>query len=262
VAKALHDASQRKEKPFVALDCSSIPETLIESELFGHEKGSFTDAKESRQGIFEVAQDGTLFLDEIESLSLVVQAKLLRVLQERTFRRIGGRSDLNFAARIVSATNENLEKLVEAGKFRRDLFYRFAVLPIEIPPLRERREDLPELVSFLLRNRQSSQKITPEAMNVLINYEWQGNVRELENVISYISALGDETIKPEDLPLKVSTIDATKTDFQTLAKLEKQHILQVFESTNRNRVKTANILGIDRRTLFNKLKQFGISENE
>jgi two-component system, NtrC family, response regulator PilR len=264
VARALHETSHRNAKPFVALDCSSIPETLIESELFGHEKGSFTGANETRKGLFEIAEDGTLFLDEIESLSLAVQTKLLRVLQERSFRRVGGRSDLRFSARVLSATNQDLEKLIETGAFRRDLYYRFAVLPINVPPLRERREDIPELVCFLLKNRGNGNlKISNEAMQILINHDWQGNVRELENVISYISALGGEFAAAEDLPILSAKIKPKTLNQENLplAELEKNHILRVFESSGRNRVQTAKLLGIDRRTLYNKLRQFGIDEN-
>ena len=201
VARALHEASPRKNKPFVALDCSSIPETLIESELFGHEKGSFTGANETRKGLVETAEEGTLFLDEIEGLSLAVQAKLLRVLQERNFRRVGGRKNLRFSARVVSATNQNLEKLIEEGTFRRDLYYRFAVIPLFLPPLRERKEDIPELAEYLLRKRKTKiPKISAEAMDALIKHSWQGNIRELENVLSYANALGGETIEITDLP--------------------------------------------------------------
>ena len=263
VARALHETGARKSKPFVALDCSSIPETLIESELFGHEKGSFTGATETRQGLFETAADGTLFLDEIESLSLAVQAKLLRVLQERSFRRVGGRRDLKFSARVVSATNQHLEKLIDEAKFRRDLYYRFAVLPVNVPPLRERREDIPELVNFLLKNRgENNLKISVEAMQALINHDWQGNVRELENVISYISALGGEFVTADDLPIFSPKSRAQNPNAESipLAELEKRHILRIFESTGRNRVQTAKLLGIDRRTLYNKLRQFGIAD--
>lgn len=264
VARALHETSPRKSKPFVALDCSSIPETLIESELFGHEKGSFTGANEMRRGLFEVAADGTLFLDEIESLSPAVQAKLLRVLQERAFRRVGGRKDLKFSARVVSATNQDLEKLLEKGVFRRDLYYRFAVLPIIVPPLRARREDIPELVNFLLKNRVAhAPKISVEAMQILLEHDWQGNVRELENVISYVSALGGDYVTADDLPILSAKAKPQNADFENLplAELEKNHILQVFERAHRNRVQTAKLLGIDRRTLYNKLRQFGIDEN-
>lgn len=259
VAKALHETSPRKAKPFVALDCSSIPETLIESELFGHEKGSFTGASEMRKGLIETAEDGTLFLDEIESLSLAVQAKLLRVLQERNFRRVGGRKDLKFSARIISATNQNLEQLINEGTFRRDLYYRFAVIPLNIPPLREHREDIPDLVKYILEKRSAkASKISQEAMKALINHNWQGNVRELENVLSYATALGGEIIEIEDLPFSNSKSTLQIEEKLTLAELEKRYILEVFESTNKNRVQTARILGIDRRTLYNKLQLFGI----
>lgn len=267
VARALHEASLRNNKPFVALDCSSIPETLIESELFGYERGAFTGANQARQGLFETVENGTLFLDEIESLSLAVQAKLLRVLQERTFRRVGGRKDLNFKARIVSATNQELEKLIDDGTFRRDLYYRFAVIPINVPALREHREDIPELILHLLKKRAENlhdiPKITSEAMEMLVAYDWRGNVRELENVISYISALGGEEIGVNDLPLMGSKFnkDNEKAEMLPLADLERAHILQAFESTNRNRVQAAKLLGIDRRTLYNKLRQYGIDEN-
>ncbi|HEX8736923.1 MAG TPA: sigma-54 dependent transcriptional regulator [Pyrinomonadaceae bacterium] len=262
VARALHEAGARKNKPFVALDCSSIPETLIESEFFGHEKGAFTGADRLRQGLFEIAADGTLFLDEVESLSPAVQSKLLRVLQEKTFRRVGGRHDLSFKARIISASNQNLLQLIEENHFRRDLYYRFAVLPIEIPPLRERREDVSDLINYFLRQRGANLKFSPEAMRILINHEWRGNVRELENVISYLTALGGETVKESDLPMQTANVKSQKTGepLLPLAELEKHHICRVFESTNRNRLQTAKLLGIDRRTLFNKLRQYGFGD--
>ena len=258
----MHEASPRANQPFVALDCSSIPETLLESEFFGHEKGAFTGADRMRQGLFETASDGTLFLDEVESLSPAVQAKLLRVLQEKTFRRVGGRNNLNFKARIVSASNQNLLQLVEKGLFRRDLYYRFAVLPVEIPPLRERREDVPAIVNYFLARRGANLKISPEAMRILLNHDWRGNVRELENVISYLTALGGEIINGRDLPVQIvkPEADSAGESALPLAELEKNHICRVFEATNRNRVQTAKLLGIDRRTLFNKLRQYGFGD--
>ncbi len=274
VARALHEKGKRNKKNFVALDCSSIPETLIEAELFGHEKGTFTGATDTRIGLFELASDGTLFLDEVETLSLAVQAKLLRVLQEKVFRRVGGRSDITFQARVIAATNQNLAQLIDGEKFREDLFYRLNVLPVEIPPLRARREDVPEIVAYLLAKRArelNAEKfiITPKAMNALQNHEWRGNVRELENVISYITALGGNKIDVADLPVKIqnskfkiqnSKGDNTGNGQATLAETEKIHILQTLRNEGGNRVQAAKLLGIDRRTLYNKLRQYEIDE--
>ncbi len=277
VARALHETSRRNTKSFVALDCSSIPETLVEAELFGHEKGTFTGASQSRSGLFETVADGTLFLDEVETLSLAVQAKLLRVLQEKTFRRVGGRANIEFKARVVAATNQSLEKMVEAEKFRRDLFYRLNVLPIEIPPLRSRREDVPKLAAYLLAKRERELrvekfKITPKALQMLANYDWQGNVRELENVISYVTALGGKTIDTVDFPLSIQNSrfkiqnsenedkDKLLTNSQTLAAVEKNQILQTIKSVNGNRLEAAKLLGIDRRTLYSKLKKYGFAD--
>ena len=270
VARALHEASGRNQKNFVALDCSSIPETLIEAELFGHEKGTFTGATDTRAGLFETVADGTFFLDEVETLSLAVQAKLLRVLQEKVFRRVGGRAGIEFRARVIAASNQNLPEMIEAKKFRRDLFYRLNVLPVEIPPLRERREDLPEIVAYLLAKRSKELKtakfkITPEALARLARHDWLGNVRELENVVSYVTALGGNSIDAADLPVqfqssrfKVQSSKSGGSVVQTLADIEKNHILQTLGSVNGNRVRAAKVLGIDRRTLYNKLRQYEI----
>jgi two-component system response regulator AtoC len=269
VARALHEASRRRQKKFVALDCSSIPETLIEAELFGHEKGAFTGAADSRVGLFETAEDGTLFLDEVETISPSVQAKLLRVLQEKVYRRVGGRVDIAFRARVVAASNQDLALMVAARKFRQDLFYRLNVLPIEIPPLRERKEDLPELIAFLLVKRASELnkaekfKITSSAMNLLQKHEWRGNVRELENVISFVTALGGATIDADDLPAylqnsktKFQTVENGDGEENTLAEIEKKSILDRLAKFNGNQAQTAKSLGIDRRTLYNKLQQY------
>ena len=270
VARALHESGGRNTKNFVALDCSSIPETLVEAELFGHEKGTFTGANENRAGLFETVGDGTLFLDEVETLSLAVQSKLLRVLQEKVFRRVGGRTDIAFQARVVAAGNQDLMRLIDEEKFRQDLFYRLNVLPIEIPPLRERREDLPELIAFLLAKRAAELKtgkfaITPEALRTLSNHDWRGNVRELENVVSYVTALGGNTIDAADLPArfqisdsKFQIPDSGKNHLQSLSDIEKNHILQTLKTVNGNQVQAAKILGVDRRTLYNKLRQYEI----
>lgn len=269
-ARALHELSRRSARNFVALDCSSIPETLIEAELFGHEKGTFTGATEMRVGLFETVADGTLFLDEVETLSLNVQSKLLRVLQEKVFRRVGGRADIAFKARVVAATNQDLAQLIDAGKFREDLFYRLSVLPIEIPPLRERRDDLPEIIAYLLAKRAQQLgtenfKVTPAALQLLTNHEWRGNVRELENVVSYITALGGNVIDAADLPTSISysrfqISDSKKIESEnfaaTLAEIEKNHILQTLSKVRGNRVEAAKILGVNRWTLYNRLRLY------
>jgi DNA-binding NtrC family response regulator len=267
VARALHKSSRRSGKPFIALDCSSTPETLIESELFGHERGTFTGATEARTGLFETAADGTLFLDEVETLTLAVQAKLLRVLQERVFRRVGGRRDIELKARVIAATNQDLARLVTEGVFRQDLFYRLNVIPLTVPPLRERREDIPEIVSFFLVRRARELnapafRLAPEVLQILMAQEWRGNVRELQNLISYVTALGGETINAADLPLNIanSTFQIPKETPNTLADVERQHILSVLDSVAGNRIQAASILGIDRRTLYNKLRQYNLLE--
>lgn len=275
VARALHTGSQRTRRPFVALDCSAIPETLIESELFGHERGAFTGATETRAGLIESAGEGTLFLDEVESLALSVQTKLLRVLQERVLRRVGGRRDIRIAARVVAATNRDLAAEVEANRFRHDLYYRIAVIPINVPPLRERLEDVPELIAHLLLQRavergekkqNAATRFTPEAMRLLTAHAWPGNVRELENAIHYATALGGSgVIGAEDLPATIngnsssrSTTRAAATAAVTLEEIERRHILSTLESVGGNQAQAAKLLGIDRRTLYNKLHQWNV----
>ncbi len=266
VARALHTQSGRTTRPFVALDCSAIPETLIESELFGHERGAFTGAHEARAGLFESASDGTLFLDEVESLAPAVQTKLLRVLQERTVRRVGGRRDVELRARVVAATNVDLAAAVEAGRFRRDLFYRLNVIPLDVPPLRARREDVPEIISYLLARRaaergqaESAVRFTPEAMRLLVAHSWPGNVRELENVVFYVTALGGALINIEDLPPSIGGHLPASThgeDFApaTLEAVERRHVMHTLEAAGGNQARAAKLLGVDRRTLYNKLK--------
>ncbi len=269
--------SNRKDKPFIVVNCAAIPETLLESELFGHEKGAFTDAISRRIGKFEQAKDGTIFLDEIGDMSLGLQSKLLRVLQEKTFTRVGGNETLYSQARIIAATNRKLEELVEKNLFREDLFYRLNVLTIFIPPLKERKEDIPLLTSyFIAKYAKKYQKnvtgITPEVMDIFMEYEWPGNVRELENALAraVIVAAASKIIK-DNLPATLSkgngksvpeSPEEKSKEFTSLSKLieqvEREAIVKALERTDGNKSKAAKLLGISRKSLFNKLRQYNI----
>ena len=276
VAQAIHDRSPRREKAFVDINCSAIPETLIEAELFGHQRGTFTGAHESRCGLFEQASGGTLFLDEVDALNLSAQAKLLRVLQERTVRRIGARANIAIDVRIISATNCDLGQAVAAGRFRPDLYYRLRVLPLHLPELCSRAGDVKLLVEHFLRLKteragQPSRTFTAEAMRALTEYPWPGNVRELENAVEYSLAIGTgEQLGIEDLPLELSQaqretssgnlkqlLEAYMTDSIPLAEIEKRYILSVLQQFGGNQVRTAAALGIDRSKLYRRLKQYG-----
>ena len=206
IAAALHNLSQRKEKNFVTINCAAFPEGLLESELFGHMKGSFTGAVYNKQGLFEIADGGSVLLDEIAEMPPNLQAKLLRVLENGIFRRIGGTTDIKVDVRVISATNKDLKEEIAAGRFREDLYYRLNVIPINIPPLRERKEDIPLLVDHFLRKTSPDPKrISPEAMKLLMDYSWKGNVRELENIIERTALLTDkEEITPADLPSEIT----------------------------------------------------------
>ncbi|MGH7453921.1 MAG: sigma-54-dependent transcriptional regulator [bacterium] len=215
VAKAIHNKSQRKDKPFVTINCTALQEQLLESELFGHERGAFTDAKTAKKGLFEIADGGTIFLDEVGDMDVGVQAKLLRVLEERAFRRVGGTKDIAVNVRIIAASNKNLAKEVEAGRFRDDLYFRLQVVPITIPPLRERKEDIPLLVNYFIsdynvRLNRSIAGIAPGALNALTRYHWPGNVRELKNVIERIAILRNpKQIGLTDLPIEITKSSAS-----------------------------------------------------
>jgi DNA-binding NtrC family response regulator len=269
VARAVHELSDRARKPFVPINCSALPETLLESELFGHVKGSFTGAINSRRGLFEEANGGTLFLDEISTISAPLQVKLLRVLQERRVQRIGSSEPVASDFRLISATNEDLEEAVEAGRFREDLFYRLNVYPIVVPPLRERRGDIPLLILHFLErfsreNGMDAGELPEAVMRDLVDYHWPGNVRELENYVerSVILSRGETTWsfalprlrKPEAAsdPL----FEAAQQDWD-LPRLEREYILRVMRKTDGHRGHAAEILGMDRRTLYRKLKDFG-----
>lgn len=267
VAKAIHYNSLRAEKPFIALNCAAIPKTLQESELFGYEKGAFSDAKTARKGLIEEADGGTLFLDEIGDMDLTLQAKLLRVIQEKRFRRLGGNREITFDSNIICATNKDLLKEVREGRFREDLFYRLNVINIKIPPLRERKRDIEPLVKEFIKlynNRLQKQVrgISPEALKLLKGYKFPGNVRELKNIIERIMIFKDnnQPISPEDLPLDVLGQDNPDEDFRdsSLKAVEKEAILTALNRNSWNISRTAEELGISRLTLRRKIKKYEI----
>ena len=262
VARAIHSQSHRRDKPFVAVSCAALPESLLESELFGHERGSFTGAIAQRKGRFELANKGTLFLDEIGEISANIQVHLLRVLEDKEFTRVGGTEPTRVDVRLVTATNKDLKRAVERGEFREDLYYRINVVTIELPPLRERKEDIPLLANhFLSKFAQENQKditgFSPEATDLLLNYEWPGNVRELENAIERAVILArDNVITAAELaPEALAHPGAPGKD---LREVERDHILNVLARTGGNYSQAARILGITRMTLYNKAKAYGI----
>ena len=268
VARAIHYNSDRKNAPFVPINCSAIPDTLLESELFGHQKGAFTGAHETRRGLIEEAQGGTVFLDEINTLSPSLQVKLLRVLQERVVRRVGGRENIPIDIRLVSASNQDLEEAVKRGEFRQDLFYRLNVVPVRLPDLKDRREDIPLLVhhflqKFAQQHGEPQRRFSNDAMRVLMTHAWPGNVRELENAVEHALTMGaGETLLPEDLPVSVSAperdiVHEATLDDVSLAELERRYILRILEKKGGHQIKTASVLGIDRRTLYRRLRQYG-----
>ncbi len=273
VARALHFNSSRQHHPFIAINCSALPENLLESELFGHRKGAFTGAVQDKVGLFEEAESGTIFLDEINSMAQALQTKLLRVLQERQIRRVGDTKSLPINVRVLAATNESLSEKIKTGDFREDLYYRLAVIPIEMPPLRERLEDIPLLVNhFLHKNavHMSSEprKIEPEALEIFARYEWPGNVRELENAVERACALCEEgRIVPEDLPphvvryantAKSASLDASLPVGQRLDEYikeqERRYIDETINFNDGSREKAAKMLGISMATLYRKLE--------
>ena len=275
VANIIHLKSKRAKNPFIKVSCAALPETLLESELFGHEKGSFTGAIKRRYGRFEMAKDGTIFLDEVGEIPMSIQVKLLRAIQENEFERVGGEETIKVDVRIISATRKNLEKAIEDGEFREDLYYRLKVIPIHIPPLKERKEDIPLLVDYFIKrfNKKLSRlvEITTEALKCLTDYDFPGNVRELENIIERSVALStSDTINAYDIVMAVEKdgfISLRDEDIPSLkdviSKTEMTHLMKVLEKTNWNRIKAAKILGISRKNLWEKLKAYNIvSENE
>jgi DNA-binding NtrC family response regulator len=270
IANFIYQNSSRTEEPFVTLNCASIPDTLIESELFGHEKGAFTDARQQKQGIVEIANKGTLFLDEIGDISPIVQPKILRFIQSGEFRRVGGNTTLKADVRILSATNKNLQEEVREGKFREDLLYRLNVITIDVPPLRVRKQDIPLLAAHFLTHRMKTRvkpTISPRAMEVLMDYDWPGNIRELENVLERAAILcRNNLIEPQDLslpnaPMSLPVGAASDQKIGTaipLKEIERLHIEGVLRSFRGNKAESAKILGISLKTLYTKIQQYQI----
>lgn len=267
VAHVLHENTSRAGKPFIEMNCAAIPQELIESELFGHEKGSFTGAFERKKGKFELADEGTLFLDEVGDMSLATQSKVLRVIETQEFQRVGGSKSIKVDVRIISATNKDLTEEVKKGSFREDLFYRLNVIPIEVPPLRERREDIPELVEYFLQYfateyGQRPRKITPDGLKILVSYDWPGNIRELRNLIERLVIMTpSDTITAKHV-LVGETARADYFSLNTLKEardsFEKDFIAKKLEENNWNISKTAEILEIERSNLHRKIKAYDI----
>jgi DNA-binding NtrC family response regulator len=266
VARAIHEASPRRLMPFMAIHCGALTETLLESELFGHERGAFTGAQARRKGKFEAADGGTVFLDEIGDISLKTQTDLLRVLQEKEIVRLGSTTPTKVDFRCIAATNRDLEAMVKEGTFRFDLFYRLNILRIQLPPLRERREDIPLLAEAFLKKHATAMnkpvgRISPEAMNLLLNYDWPGNVRELENAIERALVIGKgPDIAASDFPMQGAVPPSTSG--RRLEDIARAHIERVLEESGWNLTRAAEILAIDRSTLYSKIKAYGLKRRD
>jgi two-component system response regulator AtoC len=275
VARSIHESSSGNSRPFLEINCSALPETLLESELFGHEKGAFTDAKYRKKGLFELAEGGTIFLDEIGEMGVTLQSRLLRVIENKTFRRVGGVKDLKVNTRIISATNRDLKKAIEEGSFRSDLYYRLQVIPIHLPPLRERKEDIELLANhyisvFNAEFKKSVKKISPAVAKALQCYSWPGNVRELKNVIERAILLeAEDELLPEHIPTEIAHGDELRQDSgeghsldtlypMSIREMEKLLITKTLDETGGNKSKAARILGISRQTLREKTKLYSI----
>jgi transcriptional regulator with PAS, ATPase and Fis domain len=263
VAKAIHINSSRKYFPIVPVNCGALAETLLESELFGHEKGAFTGAQFKRKGKFEMADGGSIFLDEVGSVSPKMQIELLRVIESKQFSRVGGNQLISSDFRVITATNESLEELVKQGKFREDLYYRLNVFSIVVPPLRERRADIPILAYYFLNKfttmmNKPIKNISKEAIDFLVNYDWPGNVRELENAIERAVVVGKKTsIEVPDLPFHVSSNSFVLDNGEkSLSAMEKKYIIKILEENNWNITRSAHVLEIDRVTLYNKISKY------
>jgi DNA-binding NtrC family response regulator len=267
IAQAIHGNSNRCYMPFIAVSCGALPDSLLESELFGYEQGAFTGAEHTKRGRFEMAHKGTLFLDEIGDISLKTQVDLLRVLQKKEFQRLGGEDVIEVDVRILAATNRDLLQAIEKKEFREDLYYRLNVISIHVPPLRERKEDIPLLAEafvrkFSLEMSKEGAKIGPSALKLLMDYDWPGNVRELENVIERALVIGQgEEVQAEDLPFSRKEL-GPETFPKSLKMMEKIHIQRILEATGWNISQTARELDIDRQTLYNKMKKYAIRRGD
>jgi len=264
-AKHIHSKSQRKDEIFIMQNCASLPETLLESELFGYEKGAFTGAMSRKYGLFEVANKGTIFLNEIAELPMKSQAKILHIIEDKKFRRLGGVADISVDTRIIAATNKNLHQMISEGKLREDLYYRLETLKIELPDLKERIEDIPLLIDSLLKKRNispSSFHIDPSVMHMFKQYNWPGNIRELENILERAIILTDgKGIYVDNLPANIIRFEEGKiSKSYSLDDVEIEHIRQTLAKVKGNKAKAARILGIDRKTLYRKLEKFNISD--
>jgi len=272
LARAIHQQSNRSQRPFVAVNCAAIPAELLESELFGHERGAFTGAIATKVGKFELATGGTLFLDEIGHMRLDLQAKILRALQEREIERVGGTRTIKIDVRVLAATNRDLKKAIEDGTFREDLYYRLNVVPITLPDLKDRQEDIPLLANhfvqkFAPESNPAVREISKEAMAILMSHTWPGNVRELENVIERAVTLGrGPAVEPRDLPPHLAggtnPLERALSKEATLEDLEKDYIAMILRRTKGHQIRAASILGIDRRTLYRKIRRFSLKLGE
>jgi DNA-binding NtrC family response regulator len=278
IARAIHFHSPREKEPLIVVNCAALPETLLESELFGHVKGAFTGAHRDRRGRFELADGGTIFLDEVGAMSLNLQAKLLRVLQEKEFERVGGTGSIPVDVRIIAATNQDLKKAIEEGTFREDLYYRLNVVPIHLPPLRERKDDIPLLAYHFLRRysqelKKDIKEIAPEAMELMLNYNWPGNIRELENAIERAIVLGTgERLSADTLPLPLANGPALRNTAANLSYQEaKKEVLQSFEKSFFSKIlskaggnvsQAARLARLDRKNLYRKMKELNLTPRD
>ncbi|MBE0618270.1 MAG: sigma-54-dependent Fis family transcriptional regulator [Proteobacteria bacterium] len=265
IARTIYELSPRKDAEFVAVDCSMLAEPLLESELFGHVKGAFTGAVTPKRGLFELADGGTFFLDEVGNLSPGTQAKLLRVVQEREIKPVGGTTVKKVDVRLIAATNADLQEAIRQGRFREDLYYRLAVFPIHLPPLKDRVEDIPELVRFFVakyaaKSMKRFREVSPSFLAVLSSYDFPGNIRELENIVQRAVVIEDsEVLRPSSLPAYLlKNQPGEQKRFPTLAELERDHVALVLRACGDRKAQASDILGIDRKTLYRKLKQFGL----